>query len=221
MCDYGDCAHLSTVPSPEPGSWIADLVDFFEGLFGGGGGQPTFIPRGYRRVAHYPAIYFITDSQAQLEEYTPDLKQKSDTIEILIGLGVVAAVIVAPELIPLVLEGGEEALAVGGAAVEEGGPIAAEEAAPFSRYIDTTDKGALIKNITTNVSGSDVGTTLEANGFTPSVSADGRAISYTNADGDAYTIRPSNSAPGGSAANYTPSGSGSPTLKINFGPGIP
>ena len=56
------------------------IIDFFVSLFGGGGSRPA-IPRGYRRVAHYPAMHFITDSEAQLEEFTPDLKQKSDIIE--------------------------------------------------------------------------------------------------------------------------------------------
>ncbi|MBF6570936.1 MAG: RHS repeat-associated core domain-containing protein [Candidatus Binataceae bacterium] len=82
-CEPIPCAPLPIQSSPESGSWLADLVSFFVGLFGGGGSQPAFIPRGYRRVAHYPAMSFITDSQADLQQFTPDLKEKSDAIETL------------------------------------------------------------------------------------------------------------------------------------------
>jgi hypothetical protein len=51
---------------------LADLIGFFVSLFGGGGSKPAVIPAGFHRLAHYPAIYFITDSEAQIEEYTPD-----------------------------------------------------------------------------------------------------------------------------------------------------
>ncbi|MBF6570931.1 MAG: RHS repeat-associated core domain-containing protein [Candidatus Binataceae bacterium] len=80
-CEPIPCAPLPIQSSPESGSWLADLVSFFVGLFGGGGSQPAFIPRGYRRVAHYPAMSFITDSQADLQQFTPYLAQKSDAIQ--------------------------------------------------------------------------------------------------------------------------------------------
>ncbi|MBF6570933.1 MAG: RHS repeat-associated core domain-containing protein [Candidatus Binataceae bacterium] len=97
-CEPIPCAPLPIQSSPESGSWLADLVSFFVGLFGGGGSQPAFIPRGYRRVAHYPSLYFITDSQADLQQFTPDLHEKSDTIEILEGIGFAATIIFAPEV---------------------------------------------------------------------------------------------------------------------------
>ena len=50
------------------------------------------------------------------------------------------------------------------------------------------------------------------------VSGDGRATTYTNATGDSYVIRPSNSAPGGQAMDYYPS-NGNPQIKINLGGG--
>jgi hypothetical protein len=79
---------------------VEDLVNFFEGLFGGGGSsQPAFIPPGRRRIAHYPAIYFITDSEAQIEEYTPDQKESSASIEYIAMVGLtILTVVLAPEL---------------------------------------------------------------------------------------------------------------------------
>jgi hypothetical protein len=80
-CGSGDCS----IPVPpnffSNNSLGMDIVDFFESLFGGGSSKPAFIPPGYRRAAHYPSIHFITDSEAQIEEYTPDQKQSSIGIE--------------------------------------------------------------------------------------------------------------------------------------------
>ena len=87
-----------------------------------------------------------------------------------------------------------------------------------SSYEDTTAAGALIRNITTDVSAEEAGATLEANGFTANVSSDGRATIYTNSSGDQYIVRPSNSSPGGAAMDYSPS-NGGPSLKINLGAG--
>ena len=79
-CPNGDCAIPAQSPNYSQGGLLGDLIGFLVSLFGGGG-QPTLIPRGYRRVAHYPAMSFITDSQADLQQFTPDLNQKSAAIE--------------------------------------------------------------------------------------------------------------------------------------------
>jgi RHS repeat-associated protein len=91
-----------------------------------------------------------------------------------------------------------------------------ELGAPVSAYINTTADGAKVLNITTDVTAEEAGATLESNGFTASASSDGEATIYTNAQGDTYVIRPSNSAPGGQAMDYYPNNGGQP-IKINFG----
>jgi YD repeat-containing protein len=47
----------------------------------------------------------------------------------------------------------------------------------------------------------------------------GSSICQARNAGNTYTIRPSNSAPGGQAADFAPAGSNAPTLKLNFGTG--
>jgi hypothetical protein len=112
-CDYGDCAIQPQSPNYSPGGLLGLIINFFEDLFGGGG-QPTFIPPGDYRHTHYPAMSFITDSQADIQQFTPHQQQKSHAIEILeaIGVGVAvvgiaAAVIFAPEALPALVEAGE------------------------------------------------------------------------------------------------------------------
>jgi RHS repeat-associated protein len=86
-------------------------------------------------------------------------------------------------------------------------------------YAETTDPGALTPNVTTNVNPSDFVRNLEESGYQKTyTSPNGQANTYTGPAGDTYTIRPSNSAPGGKAADFTPSGAQSPSLKINLGP---
>jgi hypothetical protein len=115
-CPFGDCAIQPQSPNYSQSGLLGLIINFFEDLFGGGG-QPTFIPPGDYRHAHYPAMSFITDSQADIQQFTPHQQQKSHAIEILIGIGVGVAVvgvaIVAPEAIPVVAEAGE-ALVEGG-----------------------------------------------------------------------------------------------------------
>jgi len=94
----------------------------------------------------------------------------------------------------------------------------AEDLSPasVSSYGDVTDPSALVTNIETNVSAEEAAANLQANGFSAtSLSDDGQATTYTNANGDEYIIRPSNSAPGGWAMDYT-SVNGT-QLKINLG----
>jgi RHS repeat-associated protein len=94
----------------------------------------------------------------------------------------------------------------------------AQPAGPSSSYVDTTGKNTLVPNRTTDVTAEDFGRTLEENGYTPTSTPDGRATTYTAPDGSSYTVRPSDSAPGGAAADYRPAGSRDATLKINLGP---
>ena len=87
-----------------------------------------------------------------------------------------------------------------------------------SLYANTTGRSAQVFNITTDVTAGDAARTLESNGFTANAMRNGRVVNYTNSTGDNYALRPSNSAPGGIAADFTPAGFDGPTLKINFGP---
>jgi hypothetical protein len=88
--------------------------------------------------------------------------------------------------------------------------------ATVSSYVDTTTPSAAVANFTTNVTAADAASNLQANGFTAVSSSDGAATIFTNGNGDVYVLRPSNSAPGGYALDYTPS-NGNPPLKINLG----
>lgn len=107
----------------------------------------------------------------------------------------------------------DAAVAAEVASAEEG------EAGVTSAYVDTTDQGALITNITTDVNPENFVQNLEQNGYQQtSVSADQQATVYTGPNGNTYTVRPSSSAPGGQAADFTPAGSPNMTLKINLGP---
>lgn len=115
----------------------------------------------------------------------------------------IAAIIIATEIAGL----GPEDPAADAAALAE-----------YSAWADTTAAGAEFTNITTDVTADEAGATLESNGFSSAASSDGQATIYTNANGDTYVIRPSNSAPGGQAMDYYPS-NGSPQVKINLGGG--
>jgi RHS repeat-associated protein len=108
--------------------------------------------------------------------------------------------------IGLAMLGDEEGL---GIVEEEGGGL-------LSTYLETTDEGARIPNFETNTTAEEAAANLEANGFTPTTTSDGQATIFTNANGDQYVLRPSDSAPGGSALDYQPGG-GPTTVKINLG----
>ncbi|MBF6570934.1 MAG: RHS repeat-associated core domain-containing protein [Candidatus Binataceae bacterium] len=147
-CEPIPCAPLPIQSSPESGSWLADLVSFFVGLFGGGGSQPAFIPRGYRRVAHYPAMSFITDSQADIQQFTPDLKQKSTTLEVLkyvaLGaavVGIAAAIVFQPEVgIPLAAD-----------LLEEGAPELAGSVGEGASLTGATSEYTLTETVAKNL----------------------------------------------------------------------
>ena len=85
----------------------------------------------------------------------------------------------------------------------------------FSTYVDTTRPGASVPNFTTSESATDAAANLQWNGYT-ATQTNGPATIYTGPDGSTYVIRPSDSAPGGWAADYTPAGGSGFTLKINF-----
>lgn len=85
-----------------------------------------------------------------------------------------------------------------------------------SAYVDTRDPGARVANFTTDATGDEAGATLKSNGFTETTSVDGQASIYTNADGDTYVLRPSDTAPGGQALVFYPSNGNAP-IKINLG----
>jgi RHS repeat-associated protein len=111
-CPNGDFNIVIVPLNPQNLGWLDLIINFFEDLFGGGG-QPRFIPPGDYRHVHYPAMSFITDSQADIQQFTPHQQQKSHAIEILeaIGVGVAvvgiaAAVIFAPEALPALVEAG-------------------------------------------------------------------------------------------------------------------
>jgi hypothetical protein len=63
-CANEGCSFPSTVSPPDSsqGGLLGAIINFFESLFGGGSSGPAIIPNGYHRVAHYPAMYFVTDS---------------------------------------------------------------------------------------------------------------------------------------------------------------
>jgi hypothetical protein len=95
-CANEGCSFPSTVSPPDSsqGALLGAIINFFESLFGGGSSGPAIIPNGYHRVAHYPAMYFITDSQADIQQFTPHQKQKSDAIYILTNVLFVASIII-------------------------------------------------------------------------------------------------------------------------------
>lgn len=78
QCPGGDCPHPSFVDGPSNGSFLADLVGFFVSLFGGGSSKPAVIPAGYHRIAHYRAIYFITDSPSAHTTQTAPQRHSSN-----------------------------------------------------------------------------------------------------------------------------------------------
>jgi hypothetical protein len=91
---------------------------------------------------------FITDSQSDIQQFTPHQQQKSHAIEILeaIGVGVAvvgiaAAVIFAPEALPALVEAGE---ALEGAAAVEGAGAVTGEAAATSEYTLTRTTGYVL-----------------------------------------------------------------------------
>ena len=96
-CQSGDCTVLLVHWAEEAASFFEDIVNFFEGLFGGGS-QHVVVPPGYYRAAHYPAMYFITDSAADIQQFTPHQREKSHAIEIINGILLLAGAIVAPEV---------------------------------------------------------------------------------------------------------------------------
>jgi hypothetical protein len=71
-------------------------------------------------------------------------------------------------------------------------------------YIDTT-KGGSVRNITTNVTPAEFGQTLEANGFTKSISADGKATNYVKGNTQ-YSLYSSAKSTGGPSAQVTKNG---------------
>jgi RHS repeat-associated protein len=107
----------------------------------------------------------------------------------------------------------------GAAEAETSETSAAEEYSQgqYSQYENTTNPSASVPNITTDVTADEAASNLEANGYTQT-SSSGPSTTYTDANGNSYTIRPSSSAPGGWAADYSPAGAENPQLKINFGP---
>lgn len=122
-----------------------------------------------------------------------------------------AATIIGTEIVG----GGPEDPLADAAVAEEIAAAEAEDAA-VTAYADTTAPGANVTNITTDATADQAGATLESNGYTATTSADGQATIYTNAEGDTYIVRPSNSAPGGQAMDFYP-GNGNAPVKINFG----
>jgi hypothetical protein len=119
-------------------------------------------------------------------------------------------------LLAAALEGAAESL-VNFIADALGFGSAASNNAPVSSYSNTTAPGASVTNFTTDVTAQEASATLQSNGFSSSVSADGNATIFTQQGSGTYVIRPSNSAPGGAAMDYFPI-NGNPPSKINFGP---
>jgi RHS repeat-associated protein len=108
--------------------------------------------------------------------------------------------------------------AINSASQEADTGSAAEGTGSASAYTNTTDPGAQVTNITTDVTGDEAGSNLVDNGYTATSTADGRGTIYTNADGNRYIVRPSNSAPGGQAIDFFPSSGEPPVpIKINLG----
>lgn len=110
------------------------------------------------------------------------------------------------------------------AAEDVAGEVAAEEAAGegtteglSSSYVPKINPGAGVPNIATDATADEAAATLEENGFTATTSSDGQATIYTDASGNEYVIRPSNSSPSGKAMDFTPAGSSTSTLKIILG----
>jgi hypothetical protein len=140
-CDIGDCATPSTQPQAEQGSLLAEIVNFFVNLFSGSSSQPV-VPAGYHRHNHYPAMYFITDSQAQLEEFTPDNSVSSAKIEAAVTIGlIVATIIFAPEVDVAVIaaeEAGEAFAGVGAEGVAAVAEATGEGAAASTSEITLT-----------------------------------------------------------------------------------
>jgi hypothetical protein len=83
-------------------------------------------------------------------------------------------------------------------------------------YSESTAPGASTTNFMSDTTAGDADAALKSNGFSATVSADGNATIYTKAGSGTYVIRPSNSAPGGSAMDYYPTNGNLPS-KINFG----
>jgi len=71
-------------------------------------------------------------------------------------------------------------------------------------YIDTT-RGGSVRNITTNVTPDEFGKTLESNGFTKSVSADGKATNYSKGN-TKYSVYPNATSTGGPSAQVIKDG---------------
>jgi len=122
-----------------------------------------------------------------------------------------AATIIATEIVG----GGPEDPLADAAVAGEIADAAETGDAAVTAYVDSTNPGALVTNITTDATADEAGATLQANGYTASTSADGQATIYTNAQGDTYVIRSSNSAPNGTAMDFYPK-NGTP-VKVNFG----
>ncbi len=84
-----------------------------------------------------------------------------------------------------------------------------------SKYEDITAKDSRYRNIQTDVTKTEFGKDLEAEGWTKSVSKDGKSTIYTK-DGAKYAVR-DYSNQGSITADFTPAGSSNPTLKIRLG----
>jgi RHS repeat-associated protein len=112
----------------------------------------------------------------------------------------------------------EVAAAEAEAEAAQAAEVEAQTTPTSSQYINSTAKGAEVTNRTTDVNAENFARNLTENGYNKTyTSPNGNAETYTSPGGDTYTIRPSNTAPGGKAADYTPAGSTGPTLKINLG----
>jgi hypothetical protein len=84
-----------------------------------------------------------------------------------------------------------------------------------SKYEDITVGGS-IQNRLTNVTHTEFGDNLVANGFSRIVSKDGKVLIYTK-DGVKYTLREKADSYNGWTAEYFPAGSTGATLKIRLG----
>jgi hypothetical protein len=87
--------------------------------------------------------------------------------------------------------------------------------AESSTYIDVT-LGGSIRNIATSVTETEFADTLDANGWTSSISKDG-AVQIFEKDGAKYVLREYAGSYSGWSADFTPSGSSDVTLKLRLG----
>ena len=93
-CDQESCIPINPhVPDSSQGGILGAIIGFFVSLFGGGGSDPVVL-NSTHRLAHYPAMSFITDSRAQLQEFTPDNKESSVALEVAVGVLVIGVLVV-------------------------------------------------------------------------------------------------------------------------------